>query len=88
MVSGVRDGFRVGLHADYTWREGQHGMGRRACSGDYLAAQCAEARAVGPLTWWQMEAHTRLTVCMVTRWGQCGQWIKKRIVVVGLHLSG
>ena len=84
MVSGVRDGFRVGLH-DYTWREGQHGMGRRACSGDYLAAQCAEARAVGPLTWWQMEAHIRL---MVTRWGQCGQWNRKRIVVVGLHLSG
>ena len=52
MVSGVRDGFRVGLH-DYTWGEGQHGMGRRACSGDYLAAQCAEARAVGPLTWAQ-----------------------------------
>ena len=32
-----------------------------------------------------MEAHTRL---MVTRWGQCGQWNRKRIVVVGLHLSG
>ena len=25
---------------------------------------------------------------MVTRWGQCGQWNRKRIVVVGLHLNG